>query len=1004
MVEVLVLEFARAAQAGDPFAFRFEPQDYLLRSAGGGFQTSELPWNTQLLSDLTAVRLPGCDRAIVQRLGELLRRFLTPLGFAEQEARIVAKSRAGEQVLVTIRAAAAELYALPWELLTEKSSGLPLFALPGVLLRYEWPETQTVPESPQPRPEGGRILLAWSAAGGAVPASEHERAISEACSAGFVPFVQDRDVLARVSCSRLVAALQRQASSGEPVAVLHLLCHGGTTGSTFGLVLDSDDGDEPVVVDAGTLRQLLAPFASQVRLVVLSACDSGNTGALGNQLGSVAQALHRAGFAAVVASRHPLAVSASVQLTQVLYGALLASPQSLEQALMAARTRLQQNPSQLDWASLQLYARSEDGSDSRPLIFRPYRGLLSFQQQHSRFFFGRAQEVTRIQAALHQLQQSGKPRLLIVAGASGSGKSSVVLAGAVPKLQAEAGEKLRCVVLKPGSEPVRTLEAALPKLPTTSPEDQLLLVVDQLEEIFTHVSNPALRTQFVQRLWQLAQQPGVQVLTTLRVDFISECGELVVDAHGLRLDRVAYDEASRIFIAQLAPEQLRATIEGPALAVGLTLEPGLTSRMLEAIGTEAAALPLLQHTLDQLWLKRSSRLLTQASYDAIGQVAGALSQHAETIIQKLDSRDQRTAQDLLVRLVHLSDGVARATRQRMPVERLKPEDPDTAARFMQVLQKSTEGRLLTISEDQQQETVELAHEALIRSWPRLQSWLQQDREMLVALQKLEGPLQQWREYQALLVGDQLHFAEQLARDYPTHFPKEALPLLARSQQAVRMTRLIRLGFSLVIVVGLFIFAGLFFVEQRANIRAQAARQQVMRLLAKTGRDPSSVDLLQAMARLRIELELDPQLALQSIGQALQLEPKNPQLHQDQAEYLLAAGRLTEVFAPVQVALQHETNGQRRVQAALLAWTAARFLPEPAAQATWREQLLTEYRQLPDGSSLPDMAGTTVLLIQKQHQLRPSLPLSKVLKVWALCHQPKSPASPQTLSERLRAGE
>jgi hypothetical protein len=159
-----------------------------------------------------------------------------------------------------------------------------------------------------------------------------------------------------------------------------------------------------------------------------------------------------------------------------------------------------------------------------------------------------------------------------------------------------------------------------------------------------------------------------------------------------------------------------------------------------------------------------------------------------------------------------------------------------------------------------------------------------------------------------------------------------------------------------------------------------------------------------MARLRIELELDPQLALQSIGQALQLEPSNPQLHQDQAEYLLAAGRLTEVFAPVQVALQHETNGQRRVQAALLAWTAARFLPEPAAQATWREQLLTEYRQLPDGSSLPDMAGTTVLLIQKQHQLRPSLPLSKVLKVWALCHQPKSPASPQTLSERLRAGE
>src|SRR5262249_46208700 len=139
------------------------------------------------------------------------------------------------------------------------------------------------------------ILLAWSAAAGAVPAAQHQSAIRSACEAGLLPFDPSTDVLPNASLSGILKTLAQAQGSGRPIAVLHLLCHGGAIGSTFGLCLNGQDGS--VVVDAAQLRQL-APFASMVRLVVVSACDGGNMGELGNPLGSVAQALHRCGFAA----------------------------------------------------------------------------------------------------------------------------------------------------------------------------------------------------------------------------------------------------------------------------------------------------------------------------------------------------------------------------------------------------------------------------------------------------------------------------------------------------------------------------------------------------------------------------------------------------------------------------------------------------------------------------------------------------------------------------------
>ena len=355
----VVLELTRAADAGDPYAFSFKPQAYLLRSEGGGYESIHIEWDQGMLAALASVHHEPGHSAAVQGLGERLRRFLQPAGWSYYEQEILKAVQNGRQVMLTLRFAAAELYVLPWELVTIKSTGQHLGELPGVLCRYEWPETKTAPARSSVLPDGGRILLAWSAAGGAVPAAEHQHAIAAACQAAHLPFDLNGDVLPNASCRRLSEALQAAQRGGTPISTVHLLCHGGKDGDGFGLVLDKEDA-ESGVVGAGTLRQVLAPYADMVRLVVLCACDSGNSGALGNQVGSVAQALHRTGFAQVVASRYPMSVLSSIKLTETLYQALNASNGALERALISARQQLIAVGAQRDWASIQLYARAAD--------------------------------------------------------------------------------------------------------------------------------------------------------------------------------------------------------------------------------------------------------------------------------------------------------------------------------------------------------------------------------------------------------------------------------------------------------------------------------------------------------------------------------------------------------------------------------------------------------------------------------------------------------------------
>ena len=867
----LLLEMVRSRQADSPFAFQLGPQQYVLRTALGGAETARLDWDAELLDDLIALRSPNPSAERIQRMGARLRQFLMTTSFGQSEAAILDAVGRGEAVQVTLRFAASELFALPWELLMIGASGVQLGALPSLLLRYAWPQTQTAqPTSPTPASESGRILFAWSAAGGAVPAADQVVAVAQAAKRGQIPFDSQRDVISHLSPQRLVRALSGEVGQ-PPVAVLHILCHGAEQSGSFGLVWNDDEGDE-IFVDAAQLRLLLAPYASTLRLVVLSSCDSGNSGALGSHLGSVAQALHRMGIATVLASRYPLSVASSLRLTQQLYDSLLHDLCSVEQAFVEVRKQLVQASSRLDWAALQLYARPEDGDDNRPILFRPYLGLAAFRMGQSRFLFGRDEERWAARQKLASLSSRGQPRFLVVTGASGTGKSSVVLGGLLPDLvqpstnqpqqsalQKTAAELQRLLsslpqktqtqalrdalvqvaheldnlpigpstggwqwaVLRPGVSPLRSLDDALAcRQETTKP---FLLVVDQFEELFTQCTDEPQRSAFVRKLWDLAQcADDISVVVTLRVDFLGRCGELFLNDSGLALDRVAYADEHRVFVAKPTAEQLMQAIRGPAQLLGLSISPALVQRMLSDVVGEPGALPLLSYVLDLLWLRRDGRRLSETVYADLGGVAGALGQSADLLYASLDPTEQRLARQLLVRLVHVGSEIGGETRRRVRLSDLRHTLSDPQRLLDGVIARFVDARLLVRDEESGAAVIEFAHESLIRRWSLLRGFLLEDRQRLVELTELSQWVTQYRDYGTLLRGAQLGYAERLADKYPDELGEDAQNLVSSSLRAARRRRWLLTAMVIFVSVSL---SALSLRAHRSELRAQAEKRE-----------------------------------------------------------------------------------------------------------------------------------------------------------------------------------
>ena len=328
----------------------------------------------------------------------------------------------------------------------------------------------------------------------------------------------------------------------------------------------------------------------------------------------------------------------------------------------------------------------------------PFKGLASFEPADAENFFGHERLIAELVARL-----AGNSFLGIV-GPSGSGKSSVLHAGLVPALAAGVlpwSRHWRPVLIRPGDRPIMELERIL----ASAADGPLLLVVDQLEELFTAYDSDQERASFVDAMvWG----PAV-VVVALRADFYGRFAAYPEFAERLG--------GNHVLVGPIRASELRRTVEQPAARVGLRVEPELTDQLVDDLEGEPGALPLLSTALVELWQHRQDGTLTLASYREIGGVLGAIARLAESTYARVPEEHRPIVRAIMLRLVGEGDA-GTAVRRQAPLSELDLSRGDVAG----VLATLVDGRLVTVSE----RSIELAHEAMLHEWPRLRGWIDED--------------------------------------------------------------------------------------------------------------------------------------------------------------------------------------------------------------------------------------------------------------------------------------
>ena len=364
----------------------------------------------------------------------------------------------------------------------------------------------------------------------------------------------------------------------------------------------------------------------------------------------------------------------------------------------------------------------------------PYKGLLFFDELDAELFFGREALTARLAERVLDITMDASVRFLAIVGASGSGKSSLVRAGLAVALKRAGWDTC---VFTPSTNPLKTLEVNF-NPPHTESSERALLIVDQFEEVFTLCRNELERISFIEKMLALAQDEArrMTIVIALRADFYPHCAQYP----SLRQAVAAQQE----YIGQMTATELRRAIAEPARRGGWEFESGLIDVLLHDIGVdgtqepEPGALPLLSHALLATWEHRRGRTLTLEGYHASGGVRGAIAETAESIFtDQLNQRQQEMARDVFLRLTELGEGTE-DTRRRAVLRELVSQ-PEETAQIRAVLNTLAEARLITLNED----SAEVAHEALIREWGRLREWLTQDREGLKLHRHLTEAAREW---------------------------------------------------------------------------------------------------------------------------------------------------------------------------------------------------------------------------------------------------------------------
>jgi WD40 repeat protein/serine/threonine protein kinase len=397
-------------------------------------------------------------------------------------------------------------------------------------------------------------------------------------------------------------------------------------------------------------------------------------------------------------------------------------------------------------------------------VTNPYKGLHAYTEADGDVFFGRQNLIEKLLAHL------AESRFLAIVGPSGSGKSSLVRAGLIPALRRGAlpnSERWFISEMFPGTHPIEEMEAALLRLAVDSPptllpqlqederglarvvkrilpqgEGELLLVIDQFEELFTLVESEHTRQHILNSLVSAAEDSHsrVRVIITLRADFYDR--PLRYHAFGELIEL-----NSQVVIPPTKVE-LEEAIRLPAEKVGVIVEDRLIPTIINDVYDRPGAFPLLQYALTELFERRQINSMTEIDYEAIGGVGGSLGRRAEDLFQQLDSFYQTIAQQMFLRLVTVGEEVL-ATRRRvsraelLSIAQVKYSAP--VETIDQIIDTYGNYRLLSFDHARttREPTVEIAHEALLIAWPRLQEWIKTSQDDLRQQQHLGTFAQEW---------------------------------------------------------------------------------------------------------------------------------------------------------------------------------------------------------------------------------------------------------------------
>jgi WD40 repeat protein len=746
----------------------------------GELKTGELKISAAGITNISEVSF----EQLCQQLQDSINAWLKSAGFLPIELQLRSHLDAADLIRVMIETQDLELRYLPWHRWAFFED------YPQAEMALSQPEYQyrTVVRSTKTSRKVRILAVLGNSIG-----------IDLAAETRFLQRLQDADVKFLLNPSRQELNIQLWQPEGWDI--LFFAGHSQTQSETGRIYINENPTHNSLTI-AQLEEALKTAIAQGLMLAIFNSCDG---------LG-LAQALEKLNIPTVVVMREPIPNRVAQEFFQQFLAGFALDQLPLFLAIQQARRKLQGLEDDFPAASW-LPVICQNPAIEPPTWVQlggvppcPYQGLFAFREQDARFFFGREQVTQSLLVAVKQ-----KP-LVAVIGASGSGKSSVVFAGLVPLLRQEFSSRglptSGCdliVSFRPGNKPFEALATGLAQAPgiadflapspppvgdrgddpinpainpALNPEidpaiataleqllkqddqglsrllqwlgeqstiNRLILIADQFEELYTLCPEADRQTFLDTLLNAVRSAPGFTLILTLRADFC-----------GYALAYRPLSDALQGAIHTLGPmnrDELQAAIEKPAAELQVRLEHGLIQKLIYAMDEQPGRLPLLEFALTQLWSNQASGWLTNQAYDEIGGVEEALANHAERVYAQLNLQDQQRSQRVFIQLVQ--PGVGTDDSRRIATrEDVQPENWDL------VTQLASARLLVTNSNPASgEETVELVHEALIRSWKRLQNWMQLDGEFRLWQEHLRTTLRQWeknhQDPEALLQGKAL---------------------------------------------------------------------------------------------------------------------------------------------------------------------------------------------------------------------------------------------------------